>query len=220
MTALPPKGDLLALVADLDMEAALRGIISRHKSLGIRRVRLEEDGVRRHPQRDNGCCTDGVDYLRPFAEQYQRVLLMFDHDGSGRTRTPAVELEREIENDLNAAGWRDRAAVIVLEPELEAWVWSDSPHVEREMGWMGREPLLRVWLTQKGFLRQGDVKPMQPKQALEETLRAAHKPRSPALYQALAEKVSLARCSDRSFVKFRNTLRKWFAAGPAPLHPK
>jgi hypothetical protein len=51
---------------------------------------------------------------------------------------------------------------------------------------------------------------MRPKEALEKALYAARKPRSSAIYQSLAEMVSLARCSDRAFIKLKETLRKWF----------
>jgi hypothetical protein len=31
---------------------------------------------------------------------------------------------------LFTSGWENRAAAVVLDPELEIWVWSDSPEVE------------------------------------------------------------------------------------------
>lgn len=34
----------------------------------------------------------------------------------------------------------DRAQAIVLLPELEAWVWRDSRHLEAVMGWKTRPP--------------------------------------------------------------------------------
>jgi hypothetical protein len=56
-------------------------------------------------------------------------------------------------------------------------------------------------------------KPKHPKKALEKALRMARKPRSSAIYQALAEKVGLARCSDQAFIKLKTALQNWFKEG-------
>jgi len=44
--------DLIALVADADMEAAVRALLSRPSALGIRSITFD---VKRHIQRDAGC---------------------------------------------------------------------------------------------------------------------------------------------------------------------
>jgi hypothetical protein len=206
MSPSAPLFDLLALVADLDMELSILGILTRHEALRIRPVEVV---VHRHPQRDSGCCTDGVAFLRPFANQYRYALLMFDHEGCGRAEVPAT-IECQLEADLAAAGWQGRSAVIILEPELEAWVWSDSPHVAHQLGWRGQEPSLQSWLIEKRFLQSGQLKPDHPKEALEAALQEVRKARTPSLYKSLAEKVSMTRCSDRSFTKLRDKLRRWF----------
>ena len=51
-------------------------------------------------------------------------------------------LETEAEQRLSSSGWDDRAVAIVLDPELEIWVWSDSPEVDDVLGWRGRIPRL------------------------------------------------------------------------------
>jgi hypothetical protein len=188
------------------MQAAAEGIFARHHALGIRPVDAE---VRRHPHHDSGCCGEGADFFKPFVSEYQHALLMFDREGCGREMLSAEELERQAEAELVAKGWPDRAAVIVLDPELEIWVWSDSPHVDAQIGWSG-QPGLRDWLRGAGFLQAGQVKPARPKEALEAALRKSRKARSATLFRALAEKVSLSRCTDRAFLKLKSTLQTWF----------
>jgi len=199
--------DLIVLVADLDMENAVRGILKRTRSIGIRHV---EADILRHPWRDSGCCTDGVSFLAPFVNQFDHALLLFDREGCGREICSTEELEDEIGRNLAEAGWGERGAVVILDPELENWVWSDSPHVDEELGWKEHQPPLRPWLIQKDFLQTQNSKPFRPKEAVEAALREVRKPRSPSLYSDLAEKVSLLRCSDRSFIKLKTTLQQWF----------
>jgi len=203
-----PKKDLLVLVADRNMEAAVAGVLSRYRSLGVRAV---EADIQRHPEKDSGCRVAGVEYLSAFINQYEHGLLMFDHEGCGQETLSAKDLEVEIGSALAHAGWGDKAAAIVLEPELESWVWSDSPHVAEELGWAGRQPSLRSWLSQQGFWPQDAIKPHRPKEALEAALRQVRKPRSSAIYQGLAEKVSLKRCTDRGFLRLKRVLSEWFA---------
>ncbi|MBM4048628.1 MAG: hypothetical protein FJ279_26290 [Planctomycetes bacterium] len=201
------RRDMIVLVADRNMEAAVRGILGRHEALGIRPVHAD---IRRHPEKDCGCRVAGVEYLSPFVNQYEHAMLMFDLEGCGEEEEPAPNQEAELEEGLRNAGWDDRAAAIVVEPELDVWVWSDSPHVVRELGWWGREPGLWAWLSAKGFGLTAQRKPARPKEALEAALWAARKPRSSAIYQSLAEKVSLAKCTDRAFLKLKATLKRWF----------
>lgn len=128
-------------------------------------------------------------------------------------------MEAKIEDNLSRTGWKDRSAAIVIDPELEVWVWSDSPVVEKQLKWSSRYPGLRDWLVSKGFLRADATKPSRPKEAVEAVLREVRLPRSSSLYRALAERVSLAKCTDRAFEKLRSTLQRWFgiSAGRTPV---
>jgi hypothetical protein len=201
--------DLLVLVSDRNMEAAISGILSRNSSLGVRP--LDHD-IRRHPRNDAGCFREGVEYLRPFASTYQYAIFMFDLEGSGAEDKAVTDLEAALEQQLKTAGWADRAAVIVFNPELEVLVWSDSPHVDTHLGWTDRRPSLRRWLKNQQLLQTGQMKPARPKEAMEAALRFVKLPRSSAIYLALAKSVSLNRCDDRSFQKLKSVLRTWFGA--------
>jgi hypothetical protein len=207
MSDAPNQRDLLIVVADRNMEATIAGILSRPQALRIREVVFD---MYAHPHRDSGCCHEGVTFLNAFLGRYHRAVLMFDREGSGRDTERAEELERDLEYQLEVAGWQDRTAVLVLEPELESWVWSDSPHVASELGWNAGMRDLRTWLEANGFWQAAAPKPIRPKEALEVVLKRNRRQRSSAFYRTLAEKVSFRRCTDRSFLKLVTSLQGWF----------
>lgn len=75
-------------------------------------------------------------------------------------------MESDVEGRLSAAGWDNRAAAVVISPELESWVWSDSPQVDLALAWTGQDMPLRDWLRKQGLLEAGAIKPTEPKRAL------------------------------------------------------
>jgi hypothetical protein len=202
-----PHKDLVVLAADLNMEFAVRGLISREYALRIRRITFE---VFRHPHRDPGCLLRSHLFLRPYSGQYAHAIVMFDREGCGREDLSSSELTQMVEQGLDSSGWNGRATAIVLDPELENWVWSDSPHLADVFGWRDRQPDLRTWLNRKGHWPEGFSKPRNPKSAVEDALRETGTPRSSALYRNLAERVSFQRCTDPSFERFRTQLATWF----------
>ena len=210
MSGEAPRGDLIVLVPCSNMEHALLGLLSRGESLAIRPVTYR---ILKHPQRDPGCRLRGVDLLRQFAGKYRHALVLLDREGSGEETLSRSALEDEIEGRLRESGWGDQAAAVVLEPELEVWVWSDSPEVDRILGWQGRDPPLRTWLVRQGLLAEGQPKPARPKDAFERALYQVRKPPSSAVFRQLAETVSLRRCEDPAFLKLRDVLRRWFGQG-------
>lgn len=200
--------DLVILVADKDAEFTLKGLLPRHQAIGIRQIAYD---IYVHPEHDPGCFLRCQDFLRPFIRQYAYTLVMLDWEGCGRENLPREDLEQDIENRLSQSGWDERSAAVVLDPELEIWVWSNSPHVDRVLGWEGREPKLRTWLSTEGFIQSGQPKPNQPKPAVEQALRLVRKPRSSAIYAEMAQHVSFRRCVDPAFLKFRQILQQWFS---------
>jgi hypothetical protein len=201
--------DLIAVVADLDTEQALHGILLRRKSLGIRPITHKID---RYVRRDAGCYRQGHDYLRPFTRQFAYALVLFDRHGCGGERKPRDALEGDLEERLSRNGWRGRAAAIAIDPELEAWAWSTSPEVAQVLGWRGTIADLYRWLEERSLMTAGATKPDDPKMALRKALREVGKRASPAIFRQLAERVSLDRCTDAAFVKLKETLRRWFPA--------
>ena len=89
------------------------------------------------------------------------------------------------------------------------WVWGADNAVEAAIEWPAGKPL-REWLREKGFVFEANEKPARPKEALEAVLRIPELPRSSALYQSIAEKISLRRCGDEAFIRLREQLIEWF----------
>ncbi|MCH8217845.1 MAG: hypothetical protein IH892_13870 [Planctomycetes bacterium] len=202
------ESDLVVLVADKNMEASVRGLLSRREALGLRQIRYE---IYVHVRRDPGCFLGGHDFLRPMAGRTAHALVLFDRIGSGREKNTRESLEDLVTGRLASSGWDDRAAAIVIDPELEVWVWSDSPHVGRVLGWREAYPDVQTWLRERGMWAEGERKPEDPKAAVERVLRHVRKPRSSAMYGKLADLVSFQRCTDPSFLRLRQILAGWFA---------
>jgi hypothetical protein len=208
MSHSPWRGDLVVLVPDKNMESAVSALLDRRGSLRIPQLQYT---IYIHMERDPGCLLRGHDFLRPFATDFAHALIVLDHEGSGRDHLPPNVLEDQITSRLSAAGWDNRAAAVVVKPELEIWVWSDSPHVARSLGWRSNTDNLRKWLEEEGYWRRGQAKPRRPKATMEHVLRTVRRPRSSAIYGELARRVGLNRCTDGSFQRLRGILQGWFS---------
>lgn len=204
------QGDLVVLVADKNMEFSMKGVLQRPEALGVHQILFN---IYLHKGRDPGCLLEGHDFLRLFVNKYKHALIMLDRKGCGKENLSRQELEKEIESRLSINGWGDRAAAIVIDPELENWFWSDSPEVDAVLGWKGKSPALRTWLMNQKLLEENSLKPSPPKEAVESALKEVRKPRSSSIYLQIAGKVSLKRCKDPAFLKLREILIQWFAIG-------
>lgn len=196
--------DLIILVADKNMEFAVKGILQRTVSLKIREISYD---VKVHSNRDPGIYNTAHDFLRIFLNKYSYALVMLDKEGCGRN-DDSTQIATNIQSKLNSSGWKNRSKVVVLDPELEIWVWSDSPEVSICIGWSNKE--LRDWLQSEGYILPNAHKPQNPKLAFEKALRIKRKPRSSSIYGKLAERVSFERCIDPAFQELKAILQQWF----------
>ena len=120
------RKDLVVLVADSHQEHTVSTLLTRRpQSLGIQQMSIDLD-ILRHPEHDPGVFHKAGDFLSAFARRYQHALVLIDAEWGGFS---AEKIEEKIQDDLNENGWEGRSAVIVIDPELEIWVWSTSPHV-------------------------------------------------------------------------------------------
>jgi len=209
------KDDLVVVVADGGIEQAIRGMLARPQALRIRPL----NGVvfPNLKELDAGTYTRGHELAALYKDTHQHALIVFDLDWEGRPSSNPSKLEDAVEKSL-AAEWGPRGRCVVIDPELEVWVWSDSPHVAMSLGWDGM-PELKQWLGSKGLWNAADPKPADPKEAYLAAIKAKRVQKSNANFRALAETVSLHRCKDRSFQRLGDILRGWFPqaqASPAP----
>jgi hypothetical protein len=197
--------DLVLLVADKNAHFALNGALGRPETLGIRPIEFE---FRVHPGRDGGTRKTGPEMLALERRRFNHALLVLDFEGCGTDSPDALALEAQLDGRMNGS-WKNQGKAIVIEPELDVWVWGSDNAVEVAIEWpLGKS--LRDWLRDQGFAFNENEKPVRPKEALETALRVPAFPRSSALYQHIASRISLPRCKDAAFIRLRNQLLAWF----------
>ena len=202
--------DLLVLIPDTDIEQAMKGLLLRTDGIDIAPVDFE---IRRHVNRDSGCRTNAAHYLRPYLRAYRYTLVAFDRHGCG-SRGTREEIQEEVESDLTRNGWEDRSKAIVIDPEIEVWVWSNSPEVARVLGWGSDFEVLRNWLASRKLWASNRRKPQNPKRAMRKAMEEARLKkkarRSSSKFRYLATSVDFTGCDDPAFVELTRTLRAWF----------
>lgn len=199
------KKDLLLLVPDKNTQFALRGALPRSESLGIRPITFD---FLVHSGRDGGVRTTGPALAALKRSQLRHMLMIFDHEGSGAEDTSASKLTAELECQL-AERWDGDAHVIVIEPEVDVWLWGSDNLLSQLLKW-GATDSIREWLRKRNFEFDSNDKPVRPKEAFE-ALREVHgMPRSSSLYEKIGTQLSLPRCKDPAFVRLNKILQYWF----------
>jgi hypothetical protein len=196
--------DLVVLVADKNAQFAIKGALNRSEALEMRSVEFE---IRVHPGRDGGVRRSGAQLLAVERRRFSKALMLLDYEGCGANEAPST-LESGLDEELNTV-WGERAKAIVIEPEVDIWMWGSDNAIEEVIGWRRGEKV-RAWLQNKGFQFRENQKPVRPKEALEALLREPGIPRSAALYEQIASKISLKRCTDAAFERLTARLREWF----------
>ena len=137
-------------------------------------------------------------------------MVLFDVAWDGAPTQDASDLELRLRERLAVAFGADWAEAVAIGPELEAWVFSDSPHVPAILGWSGRSPDLRTALANEGLWPADLAKPPDPKRAMERALTITRKALSSSIFREIATRVSLTRCEDRAFLRMKGILTSWF----------
>jgi len=198
--------DLIVLAADKSLQLVMQSLLGRSADLGVRAISF--DAVV-HVRRDPGVCLDAHNFLRPLLRGYGNAVAICDWHGCGQEVRSRQEIEGRIEENLSANGWTDRAVAIVIDPEIESWIWGDWRATSRALRWPESQDL-RHWLIEKNLLRPTDAKPRDPKGALESALRSVDMRWSSAFHKQIAEEARFERCIDPAFLKLRSVLQKWF----------
>ena len=207
--------DLLVYVADGNMAEAVGGLLERagaHHVIGCAPFTFDSriDIKVAKGQNDSGMHCRGDELIKPFAGEYRHAVVIMDEEWDGSPGAAAIEAQ--LRAHLRAAGWpEERGLALVVSPEADIWLWSDSPHTATALGWPSWDTL-RPALEGQGYLEAGHQKPARPKEAAEWALRQGPKriPRSSRLYREVAGKVSVRRCADRALEGFLDQLRLWF----------
>ena len=203
--------DCIFLLADKQMESAFKGFLGRNNfqlSLGIRS--FTADIIVDAQNGDPGLYKRGHEFLQLYHRSHQYAVVVLDNAWEG---SPGPARIREtIKRNLTRNGWReDNVEVVVIEPELEVWLWQDSPHIAQVLRFDHQPfPSLRQWLEDQRLWNTTDLKPAQPKEAFQLVARKADLPLSGAIYGHITRLVSVHRCEDLAFCLLRDTLQRWF----------
>lgn len=235
---------LVILAADDQCRATLRGFFERHNhhlSLGCGAISVDgvafnpDSDIFVHPNSDPGVWKDAdKDMILSAARNlYEKALIILDAAFEGAPSSDKIVADIEALVEMRAGWSRDRFEVIVIEPELEAWIWQRSVHVVEAFDFPGThnqlwdllanraialeqrskshrfvdvsDPAVAAWPTARS-------KPENPKGVVE-ALRA-HCQSGPAsgIFNEITSRVSVNGCVDTSFHKMREALRRWFPA--------
>lgn len=203
--------DCIFLLADKQMEYTFKGFLERndfHMRLGTRPFTFEI--AVDYQGNDPGVYNKGHELLRPYCNTHEHAVVVLDQAWQGAPSAQRIKMK--IRRNLTQNGWRaENVEVIVIEPELETWIWQDSPHIARAFTYDHQpHPSIRAWLEHEGLWRATDAKPARPKEAFEQLARKAGLPLSSAIYHKIAGRVSVHGCIDPAFCLLRETLQSWF----------
>ena len=201
------RNDLFVLTADKHAEATMKALLRRHEALGIREITFT---VARHPEHDSGCRVGSDQHVRPRMNSHEKAIVVFDKHGCGADSQTREEVQVATESRLNQ-NWSDRCKAIVIEPEVEAWIWNQSDGLAEALGWRNHANL-EDWLKRQSLWPSNCIKPPNPKKAMDVALRFRRKPKSAATFSDLATILRFDHCIDPAFRDLRKVLQQWFSS--------
>lgn len=202
------KKDLVIVTADQDAEFTVKRLLQRE--LGMFDIAAFTWEVIRHPGRDSGCRVRSKDLLRDLQNSYRYAIVVFDFEGCepprGHTK---LQVAAAVEGDLARNGWRDRSKAILIDPELENWIWMRHDRMAQAIRWEGQQELYG-WLEERALVDPGQAKPPRPKESLHKVLRQKQVRPSASQFDAIATMAPLRQCTDPAFKELMDTLAGWF----------
>jgi hypothetical protein len=219
--------ELAVLVADEGLKQMFQTFFARNRfyeSIGCNHFDIDpaNDIKCEAGQTDAAIFKRGHDLARPLKYTHRRLLVVLDRDWDGKRRKTADQIKNQIESNL-ARDWNEYA-VVVIDPELECWVWSTTtadratyevhPHVKQCLAYEG-ERTLRQWLQDSDLWAEGESKPKDPKGAYHATIKHARSRGSKirpsnAIFGKIVSRISPTTCVDPAFNALKEQLVSWF----------
>lgn len=212
--------DIVWLIADLQCLATIKGFLERPnfcRSLecGAFRFSVQEDVLRAEMGKDPGVWKQAHEFLREKQYTYRYAVIILDNAWEGSPGP--IQIEKDIVRNMRSCGWdQNRFEVIVIIPELETWIWQDSPIVDQAFE-HARPPSLRQKLATVTHKSSGQVlwppndpKPPDPKAAVEAVLSMYRLGPASPVFNEITSKVSVNQCQDPAFQKLKAALQRWF----------
>ncbi len=201
----PSNLDLVALVPDVHIDAIIRALVQRlWPQISFRSVKAKGDPDVFH---------QAAERLRRFIRQAHYALVILDFRWARPSDLETSHQVREnLKDRLSQSGWQDRCEVVVIDPEIEIWLWADVRTLARAIEPEHENEILKL-------LPQGSVKPRNPKEELDRVISQINRDyrvrakRDTRLYERFAweiPKKRLERCADPAFQHLRSALSSWF----------
>jgi hypothetical protein len=162
---------------------------------------------------DGGIHRRAHDLLRRYLPSHHNVIVMLDKNFGGQL--PAAIVREQILNNLLHNGWSAECfEVVVIDPELEVWLWQrGNAHVARVFRYNGSVSL-EAFLEAEGFWSAAALKPPRPKEAARLLLQRYRGGAPMVVYARIIENISVSGCQDPAFNLLAAALRRWFPLDP------
>jgi hypothetical protein len=163
----------------------------------------------RNGNTDGGIHRRAHELLRPYIRSHQNALVILDKNFGAQLPAPVVR--EEILSNLLRNGWQAGCAeVVVIDPELEVWLWQrGNPHIARVFRYDESFPL-EEFLGAEGIWPSAALKPVKPKEAAHILLRRFRAGSPMVGYARIVENISVSGCQDPAFSLLASALRRWF----------
>jgi len=210
--------DVIFHLADQHMEAGFRAFFSRddwHFAMGCQKFDIDPDSerdiYRRGGYTDGGLWKHAHTNLVPFKDQYRHAVIVLDADFEPH---PGADiLHQEISENMLDAGWaEDSFCVVVIDPELEAWLWAPNVNVARAFGHddFGK---MKAALSAEHLWDEGAPKPNDLKRARDRAARLGGKKTGGPIFRGVFAGISKRACDlceETGFKRMRAALNTWF----------
>lgn len=215
-----PPYDMVALFSDLEMQKLFEQLIERGQT-GRDCTRPFRWRSLRDPRRDT-VWREPDRPLTPFLRMDCRLLIVWDHQGSGFEARPSAEVEEMAVQRLVESGIpQERVFAVAFQPELEAAFLPAWPKVKRvvaeQRGISPPEDSAIVMDARRFSPRLrvpedfGAALPRYPKELFEALVRLVRLRRSPDLYIRIGEKVSLRTFKgEPAILRIAKAISSWF----------
>lgn len=213
--------DIVFLVADGEMQATVEGFFENTAfDTRLQCARFEFDTKQdliKHPRKDPGVYQDGHKLLRSYVDTHNYAVVMIDFAFNDNLQT--INYQQFCENikaNMSAVGWPDdRFFVMAINPELEVLMWqADTSRIEHIFDYPREKKgiSLREWLQQRNLWNAEELKPFNPKSAINiaSSQSWGRRKTHSQLFKRIAKEVSFRGCADESFNGLLQQIQGWY----------
>jgi hypothetical protein len=208
--------DCLFWVADSRIKQVILGFLKRPDCFRLHNLGTspflfdENEDLFSSPTMDPGTYTTGQEFIRLYQRSHRFAVVILDSDWKGSPGAAAIRTNLSVR--IESTGWTpERFRVVVIEPELEDWIWQRNQRVAGALGFESHLEMAVAVQNAGHDWPDHEPKPSRPKEAFEAVAaRAKRLGKSSATHRQIVAAVTLAGCRDAAFRELRETLQGWF----------